>query len=349
MGAAGMLLAAVTIPAGLMSFAWDPLQGVMLLLVAGAGVGLFVRAWFADRRWRAAQQTTIHRHPAAGRAVARYLPRSGGTTESDGQFGRALRSFLDDPDGLGAVVFDGPGAFRLRFALHPVDRNVLLGRAVAPSRLDPRDRPDQDAWLGLVALGWAAPPPASSHEKGTGIVPREDFAAEWTLPIDIDGFDRFIQSTATIYGIDVTLLQPRFTGGGHGPGVPPSDRVIGVAGPAPFDPYLTLRRWSQHPLARLLTFAVCLGIVAAGRERFGEVFRSIPHVLLFAGLAALFLIGAVHLLNRYLRTADPFSLTGWNWVRGRTVTHYQTHVWWGIFGALSAVVGLFLTIQALTG
>ncbi len=348
LGALGILVAAVAAPIGLLSIASAPVEAVGFLVAACAGAGLFVRGLLADRRWRGIQRTTILRHPAAARAAGRYLSPTSGATHRGGRFGLALRTFLDDPDGLVSLVVDGPGMFKLRFALLPSDTSVLVGNAVAISGLDPALRPPQDAWLGLVALGWAAPERPTYREAGAGVAPREGFAAEWTLPIDIDEFDRFIHSTAKVYGIDPTLLRPRFEVGRQGEEMPELDSPPGVAAPAGFDPYVSLRRWSRHPAVQLASFVIAIVFLAAGRDGIGAFLRAVPPVLVSGGLAVLFLVVALHLLNRYLRTADPFSLTGWNPVRRRTVTHYQRHVWWGIFGVSSAIIGIFFVVQALT-
>lgn len=348
LGALGILVAAVAAPIGLLSIASAPFEAVAFLVAACAGAGMFVRGWLADRRWRGIQRTMIQRHAAAGREAARYLSPTGGVTHRGGRFGMALRTFLDDPDGLVSLVLDGPGMFHLRFALLPTDRNVLFGQAVAMSRLDPDHRPPQDAWLGLVTLGWAAPERPTYREAGAGIAPREGFAAEWTLPIDIDEFERFVHSTAKVYGIDPTLLRPRFEAVRPGQEMPELDGLPRAAAPAAFDPSVSLRRWSRHPAVQFASFAIAIVLLAAGRDGIGAFFRAVPPVLMSGGLAVLFLVVALHLLNRYLRTADPFSLTGWNWVRRRTVTHYQRHVWWGIFGVGSAIIGIFFVVQALT-
>jgi len=349
LGALALLVAAVAAPIGLMSIGSAPLQGIGLLGLACLASGLFVWAWLRDRRWRNVQPTTIHRHPAGGRAPGRYVSPVNEKTNPIGRFGQALRMFLDDPAGLGALTIDGPGTFYLRFTVDPADPNVLSGRAVAISRLEPSQRPPEDAWLGLVALGWAASERPAYREAGAGDAPREEFGAEWELPVALDDIDAVIRSTATVYGVDAALLRPRFASGRPSPDEPVSDGEPGGEAPAEWDPLGTLRRWDDHPAATFAWIAIGVVFLVAGRDRIEGFIRAIPGVLAYGALAALCFAIAIHLLNRYTRTADPFSLTGWNRLRRRTVTTYEGHVWWGIFGVIAALIGVFFVIQAVTG
>lgn len=76
-------------------------------------------------------------------------------------------------------------------------------------------------------------------------------------------------------------------------------------------------------------------------------FSLLPDGLASGVLGIVFIGTGVRFLYRYLTTADPFNLTGWNRWRRRDVTTYQGHRWWGIFGAIIAGIGIFFVIDAL--
>jgi hypothetical protein len=249
----------------------------------------------------------------------------------------ALGAFLDDADDLGYVIFEGQGSFFLRFALLGTDANVLVGEAVGLSRLESPTIPGPDARLGLVALGWAAPAPPS----------RIDFATEWTLPVDLAELGKFIVSTARIYGIDPGLLRPRF--GITPPATGQSELVpVSTVSTAPGSgPGPAVRRWWHSP-ATQGSGVVALLILLLGRDRLSAIYHSLPQAIVSGAFGILFLGSAGYLLNRATRTADPFSISVWDRWRGRDVTNYASHRWWGIFGTTCAVIGVYLMIAALT-
>jgi hypothetical protein len=338
LGAVGLLVAAVFGAIGLLSIASDPVLAIVELVVASAGGVAFVRAAKADRRRRELERSAIHRRPAgaAGPGAHRYAADRAPVGDP---METALRTFLDDPERLKYLDIEGTGSMRLHFLLLSTDPTVLRGEATGLSRLDPRDHPGPDAQSGLIALGWAAPAPPS----------REDFAAEWSLPVDLAGLRTFILSTARIYNVEPTVLRPRFGGlpttrYAAASAEPNALRgqmdsaTIGV--PAGRDLRGLLGRWSRHPVARWGPFAIAVVFIIVGPARLKEFVESLPPWLLYGALGIGSLRTGVAYVIRYMRTSDPFSLTGWNWWRGRTVTDYESHIWWGVFGAILVVVGL---------
>lgn len=341
LGAAGLLLAAIFGPIGIMAITSDPILGIVGLVVASFGGVLFGRAWVADHRRRETQRRTIRRWPAAdGDPRVRYADRARPTGDA---IALGLRSFLDDPDRLGYVDIEGPRSFRVHFALLATDANVLRGEAIALSRLVPQDHPGPDAGLGLANMGWAAPTWPS----------REDFAAEWSLPVDLARLSLFVRSTAAVYKVDATLLRPRFGSPdsvGDRPaadGLQPPGEGAPVAAPAMRRFSAVVRRLSRHPAVTWSSFAIALLALIAGPDRLEAFIRLIPPGLILGAFGIVLFSTGVRFLARYLRTSDPFSLTGWNSWRGRTVTTYKPHVWWGITGAIGVIAGIGLLMAAL--
>jgi hypothetical protein len=231
----------------------------------------------------------------------------------------------------------------VHFALLVTDANVLRGEAIALSRLVPQDHPGPDAGLGLANMGWAAPTWPS----------REDFATEWSLPVDLARLSSFVRSTAAVYKVDATLLRPTFgspvstSHGAAGDGSRPSREAAPVAAPATRRLSGVVGRLSRHPAVTWASFAIALLGLIAGRDRVEAFIRLIPAGLLLGVFGIAILRTGVRFLARYRRTSDPFSLTGWNGWRGRTVTTYKPHVWWGITGAIGVIAGIGLLIAAL--
>lgn len=341
LGAAGLLLAAIFGPIGVMAVTSDPVMGVTGLVVASFGGVLFGRAWVADHRRREIQRRTIRRRPAADGDPR--VPYIAGARPTGDAIAIALRSFLDDPARLGYLDIEGPRSFRVHFALLATDANVLRGEAIALSRLVRQDHPGPDAGLGLANMGWAAPTWPS----------REDFAAEWSLPVDLAQLSSFVRSTAAIYKVDATLLRPRFGSPpsvGDRPavdGLQQSGEGVPVAAPATWGFSRVVRRLSRHPAVTWASFAMALLGLIAGPDRVEAFIRLIPAGLLLGAFGIAILSTGGRFLVRYRRTSDPFSLTGWNRWRGRTVTTYKPHVWWGITGAIGVIAGIGLLIAAL--
>jgi hypothetical protein len=338
LGAIGLLVAAVFGVIGVLSIASDPILAIIELVVAFAGGIAFVRAAAADRRRREIERSTIYRRPAVSddSGAPRYARDRAPLGDP---MAIALRTFLDDPEGLQYLDIEGTGSMRLRFLLLSTDPTVLRGEATGLSRLDPADHPGPDAQSGLIALGWAAPAPAS----------REDFAAEWSLPVDLAGLAAFIDSTARIYNVEPAVLRPRFGG------VPTIQAVAAPVEPnalrvqtdsTPVDGAARrglaglLGRWSRHPVVRWGWIAIAVVYVLVGPARFKELLQSLPPWLPSGAIGLLALRAGVQYLIRFRRTSDPFSLSGWNWLRSRTVTTYESHFWWGVFGAGLVLFGL---------
>jgi hypothetical protein len=344
LGAVGLLVAAVFGVIGLLSIASDPLLAILELAIASAGGVAFVRAAIADRRRRGVEHRTIHRRPAAaaGQGALRYV--DDGVSRED-PMAIALGTLLDDPERLGHLDIEGTGSMRLHFQLLSTDPTVLRGEATGLSRLDPADHPGPDAQFGLISLGWAAPAPPS----------REDFAAEWSLPVDLAGLAAFIDSTAWIYNVEPAVLRPRFGGLPTAtntaelaetaePAEPNALRgqtdSATVGGPARGDLSGLVGRWSRHPVVRWGWFAIAVLYLIVGPARFKELFGLLPPWLPSGAIGLVALRTGAQYVIRYRRTSDPFTLSGWDRWRGRTVTNYESHFWWGIFGAALVVVGL---------
>lgn len=340
MGAVGLLVAVLFGMIGMASIAANPVQGIIGLVAASFGGVVFGRAWIADRRWRELERRTIHRRPAAaGDSVAhRYVDDQASAGDP---ITIAVRTFLDDPAGLRYLDIEGTGSMRLHFALLSSDPTVLRGQATGLSRLDPNDHPGLDAESGLFVLGWAGPAPPS----------REDFAAEWSLPIDLAGLGAIILSTARIYSVEPTTLRARF---GGTPSVsyaaePVEPNVLRrqkdkTADAAPDRPNLraVLPRWSRRRALRWLPFSVALVAVVAGKARIEEFVRWLPPWLPSGALGIVILGTGVRFLLRFFKTSDPFSVTGSD---GRT--DYEAHIWWGIVGAVAVVVGIGFLVYAV--
>jgi hypothetical protein len=344
LGVAGLLAAVVVAPIGLMSITSDPLRSVGLLVMACVGGVFFGRALLADRRWREYRRSIVRRHPAAGRGRRPYVNAGFDVTQPGDRIPLALKSFLDDPDGLVSVDIEGPDTFHLHFAMLPSDPSVLVGEAPALSRMGPDGSPGPDARLGLVAIGWAAPA-SSLHE---------DFAAEWKLPVDLARLNKFILSTATIYGVDTTQLRTRFGTTPSDGAIPASDAELppegtpGVPALARWDARAAVRRFIGSPIGTFGLIAIAAVYWIAGRDGRKEFIMSIPSGVLFGVVGIWSLLVGVRYMERYLRTADPVSSTRWSALRSRNVTTYQRHAWWGIFGAILVLVGIASLLLAVS-
>ena len=253
----------------------------------------------------------------------------------------AVRTFLDDPDRLRYLDIEGTGSMRLHFALLSTDPTVLRGEATGLSRLDPGDHPGPDAQFGLIALGWAAPTPPS----------REDFVAEWSLPVDLARLGAFILSTARIYNVDPTLLRPRFASQPSvtfalEPNVLREQTDTTSVG-APGRQYLrtVFDSWSRHPAVKWLWWSILFVVVVAGPDGLDGFVHSLPGWLPSGALGIVFLLTGVRYVLRFLKTSDPFSVTDREGPDPRT--DYEAHMWWGIFGAVGVLAGIAFLVFAV--
>lgn len=105
------------------------------------------------------------------------------------------------------------------------------------------------------------------------------------------------------------------------------------------------RRLSRHPAVQLTWILVAVAVLVAP-DRLEAFVRSLPAGLLAGAFGVVLLWKGVPSVARFVRTSDPFTATGWNRWRGREVTTFEPHIWWGIFGAIGVVGGIALLIYA---
>lgn len=336
LGAVGLLVAAIGATGALFTLGGsDPGSGVVLLAVAVLGAGLFIRAYLADRRWRQVREATIvARPPGHTTAAGDYIALGDARVPGGSSIGQSLRRFLDDPTRYPSISLAGPDDTFIRFRLSEGSPRSLLGEAASDASLI-KPILGADGPNGLVALGWATPAP--------GI--RTDFAAEWLLPVDIDALLKVVVSTAKIYGVDEGDLRSSLDADDA------SDRHRIHFDPASRDPVwlrrLVKRWWGPA------TWVVAVAIVLVGKDGFGRLldsaWGSIPRIVQHGLLSAVLFGVSAACIRRNLNTADPITMTGYNRLRGRTVTTYAPHAWWGIIGGVAAIVAVIFLITGFLG